>query len=63
MYHAFDGRADLLDKTLGELGVPPWDILCGRAGNRQCGYEFAGDKPLVLGDLAEHEPPRSDSGD
>ncbi len=63
MYHAFDGRADLLDKTLGELGVPPWDILGGRAGSRQCGYEFAGDKSLVLGDLAEHEPPRSDSGD
>ena len=62
MYHTFDGRADLLDKSLGELGVPPWDILCGRSGERQCGYEFAGDKSLVLGDLADDDRPGPDSG-
>jgi adenylyltransferase/sulfurtransferase len=62
MYHTLDGRADLLDKTLGELGVPPWDILCGRSGERQCGYEIAGDKSLVLGELVEEGLPGPESG-
>ena len=32
MFHTIDGREPFLDRTLGEIGVPPWDVLAGRAG-------------------------------
>ncbi|MDP9172861.1 MAG: ThiF family adenylyltransferase [Planctomycetota bacterium] len=42
------------DRTLGQIGVPPWDIVIGRAaGAEAIGFEFAGDRPRVLGPLAE----------
>ncbi len=53
MFHTIDGtRKDLLDLTLGEIGIPPWDVLGGRRGFEQRFYEFAGDRALVLGPLA-----------
>jgi adenylyltransferase/sulfurtransferase len=56
MYHAIDGtEGALLDRTLGELGVPPWDILGGRDGASARYYELAGDRDAVLGRLAEGE--------
>lgn len=51
MYHSLDGSTPLLDKTLGELGVPAWDIVGGRAGMDMIYYEFAGDRADVLGPL------------
>ncbi len=53
LYHTLGPGSALLDKTLAELGVPAWDILGGRAGMEQHYYEFAGDRSLVLGALAE----------
>jgi hypothetical protein len=54
MYHTIDGRnRDLLDRSLGSLGVPAWDIIAGRAGLRQRFYEFAGDRDVVLGPLTQ----------
>jgi molybdopterin/thiamine biosynthesis adenylyltransferase len=52
VYHTLSGDSPVLDRTLSELGVPPWDIVIGRAGNRQQGYELAGDRDRVLGPLA-----------
>jgi len=53
MFHTIDGRGvDLLDLTLSELGIPPWDVLGGRAGFEQRFYEFGGDRAFVLGPLA-----------
>ena len=52
-YHTLGAESDLLDRSLGELGVPDWDILGGRAGMQQHFYEFAGDRGRVLGPLAE----------
>jgi hypothetical protein len=53
VFHTIDGRrTDLLDLTLGAIGVPPWDVLGGRAGMDQRFYELAGDRNLVLGPLA-----------
>jgi adenylyltransferase/sulfurtransferase len=50
MYHTLDGRDPaLVDRTLAELGIPPWDILGGRSGLEKCYYEFAGDSDDVLG--------------
>lgn len=54
IYHTIDGRdRDLLDRPLGKLGVPAWEVLAGRAGLRQRFYEFAGDQEAVLGPLAQ----------
>jgi molybdopterin/thiamine biosynthesis adenylyltransferase len=51
MFHTIDGRERFLDRSLGEIGVPPWDVLAGRSGLAQRFYEFAGDKTDVLGPL------------
>ena len=32
---------------LGEIGIPPWDVLGGRAGFEQRFYEFGGDRALA----------------
>jgi adenylyltransferase/sulfurtransferase len=56
MFHTIDGtRPNLLDMTLGALGIPAWDVLAGRAGLAQRFYEFAGDRDEVLGPLHERE--------
>ncbi len=52
MYHTLDAASGLLDRTLGELGVPAWDVLVGRSGTNQIAYEFAGDRESVLGELS-----------
>lgn len=58
IYHTIDGKdPSVLDRSLGELGVPPWDVLGARAGSRQCYYEFAGDREAVLGPLDRPEVP------
>ncbi|MGC3996284.1 MAG: ThiF family adenylyltransferase [Anaeromyxobacter sp.] len=49
LYHGLDGSEDFLDRSLAELGVPPWDVVCGRAGERSIGFELGGDRPAVLG--------------
>ncbi len=50
-FHTIDGHEPFLDRTLGEIGVPPWDVLAGRRGLEQRFYEFAGDRREVLGPL------------
>jgi hypothetical protein len=57
-YHTIDARQSaLMDLTLAELGIPPRDILGGRAGSDQRFYEFGGDRTLVLGGVAEDDDP------
>jgi adenylyltransferase/sulfurtransferase len=52
IYHTIDGSERMLAEcTLGEIGVPPWDIVGGRAGLEQRFYEFQGDRDAVLGGL------------
>jgi molybdopterin/thiamine biosynthesis adenylyltransferase len=53
-YHSVDSSSPLLDRSLAELGVPPWDIVTAWAGTRQQGYELAGDRRTVLG-VADRE--------
>lgn len=50
-FHTVDGREAFLDRTLGEIGVPPWDIIGGRAGMESRYYELEGDRAAVLGTL------------
>ena len=52
-FHTIDGSESFLDRTLGQIGVPPWDVLAGRHGLEQRFYEFAGDRGEVLGPLNE----------
>ena len=54
-WHTLDGSEAFLDSTLSELGIPPWDVLAGRAGTRQVFYEFAGDRAEVLGPMADDD--------
>jgi hypothetical protein len=41
--------------ALGEIGIPPWDVLGGRAGMDQRFYEFRGDRKIVLGPADSNE--------
>ena len=53
LLRVIDGRdGTLLDRTLAEIGIPPWDILGGRLGLQQRFYEFQGDRGTMLGPLA-----------
>jgi molybdopterin/thiamine biosynthesis adenylyltransferase len=52
IYHTIDGcDRGLLDRTLAEIGIPPWDVVAARAGMEQRFYELAGDRAEVLGPL------------
>jgi adenylyltransferase/sulfurtransferase len=52
LLNTIDGRdAAMLDRTLGAIGVPPWEVLGARAGSQQRYYEFQGDREAVLGAL------------
>lgn len=53
LFHALDGGEDFLDLPLARLGVPPWDVLCARSGERAVGFELAGDRAAVLGAEAQ----------
>jgi molybdopterin/thiamine biosynthesis adenylyltransferase len=49
LFHGLEGDEDYLERSLAELGVPPWDIVCGRSGERAVGFELCGDRAAVLG--------------
>lgn len=55
LFHALEGDEDFLDLPLAQLGVPPWDVLCARSGERAVGFELAGDRAAVLGAAAAGE--------
>ena len=47
--HSVSGDEPFLDLTLAEAGIPPFDILTGRAGFKMMHFELAGDRAKVLG--------------
>ena len=51
-----DRRSDLLDRTLAELGVPAWDVVGARNGERRAFWELTGDRADVLGELHVNAP-------
>lgn len=52
IYHTMDGKdRALLERSLGEIGVPPWDVLAGRSRMEERFYEFQGDSEAVLGSV------------
>jgi adenylyltransferase/sulfurtransferase len=44
---------ELMDRTLGQIGIPPLDIVVARRGDEVVGFEMSGDRQRVLGPLTE----------
>lgn len=53
LFHTIDGSEDFLDRSVREIGVPSWDVLCGRSGFERRYYEFREDAAELLGELAD----------
>jgi molybdopterin/thiamine biosynthesis adenylyltransferase len=43
--HSIAAGSPLLTKTVGELGLPRWDIIWARRGEQMIGFEISGDRP------------------
>ena len=54
-FYRVDGSESFLDRSLDEVGVPPFDILFARSGDRLLGLELTADATAVLGDLTGDE--------
>jgi adenylyltransferase/sulfurtransferase len=54
-FYKIRGGESFLDQPLSEIGVPPFDILIARSGERAIGLELSGDGPGVLGPLCDGE--------
>jgi molybdopterin/thiamine biosynthesis adenylyltransferase len=50
-FYKIRGDEAFLHRTLADIGVPPFDILIARAGDRAIGLELTNDAPTVLGPL------------
>jgi len=50
--HSYSGEAELAEKRLSRLGLPPLDVFVARAGEREIAYIPYGDAKQVLGPLA-----------
>lgn len=50
-FHTLTGGEDFLEKTLGEIGIPPLHIFCGRRGMEERYYECTGDEAAVFAGL------------
>ena len=52
-FYKFNGSESFANRTLREIGVPPFDIIIARIGDRMIGLELTGDVHEVLGPLAD----------
>jgi len=50
--HAIYGDEDYLDRTLADMGLPPYDIVIGRDGLDMAAFLLAADRKTALGCLA-----------
>ena len=55
-FYKVRGTEPFLDRTLAQIGVPPFDILIARTSDRAVGLELASDADAVLGPLANSRP-------
>ncbi len=56
------GTEPFLDRSLADIGVPPFDILIARTGDRAIGLELTADAPQVLGSLVLAGMPTQEPG-
>lgn len=54
--HGFHGEPELATRKLSHLGLPAFDVFTVRKGSRQVAILIDGDRPEVLGPLAEMNP-------
>ena len=54
--HTFSGSEPYGDRTLHELGLPPFDVFCARSDSGELQMLIAGDREAVLGPLAQLTP-------
>jgi len=47
--HSVDGAGGCLKRTVRAMGLPPWDIIWARRGDRAVGFELSGDSPFSGG--------------
>ena len=48
LFHTLDGSEGLHERTLAEIGVPPWDFIGARRGMKQVFFELGQDRDFVL---------------
>jgi molybdopterin/thiamine biosynthesis adenylyltransferase len=46
--HGVDGSESFLDRTLADVGIPPYDMVTGRAGLEQVHFLLAGDRDEAM---------------
>lgn len=54
--HSFTGKEACGGRTLGKLGIPPFDVFTARTGSREIHILIAGDRDAVLVALAPFRP-------
>jgi len=54
-FHQIRGDEDFLEMTAQQAGIPAYDIVVARAGQRSLGLELGGDAQQVLGEVYEPE--------
>ncbi len=54
-FYKIRGEESFLNRTLKEIGIPPFDIIIARGGSRSIGLELSGDSTNVLGTLVAGE--------
>lgn len=58
--HSIAANAGLLEKSPSEIGLPDWDILWARRGEKALGFELSGDNPFA--NAPESDNPRKSHG-
>jgi len=52
-FHLITGEEDFLDRTLSEIGLPPFDVVTASREGEERHYLVAGDEEEAMGELAE----------
>ena len=55
-FYKIRGNESFLEKTLADIGVPPFDLITARTSTQAIGFELTGDAPQVLGPLYAAPP-------
>jgi adenylyltransferase/sulfurtransferase len=58
-FYKIRGSESFMDRTLGEIGVPAFDVLIARTADRAIGLELSADAATVLGSL--YQPAESEA--
>jgi len=54
-FYRITGEENFLDRTLADIGVPPFDVIIARNAVASIGFELTGDAGEILGGLARRQ--------